>query len=294
VEEKMFQIIQENLQSLIIFLSGIIITFIIARMVRNFLTKHTHKKIQEEPKLKTTYIFIGRVVVAAITLLGVASTTFTAFPGTRGLVSSLFVAAGFASIVIGLAAQSTLSNIISGALIATTQPFRIGDTVMFRNELCNVEDMKLTYTTLRIWDNRRLMIPNSIFQNEVVVNYTAIDPAKLVPIPVQISYESDLEKASFIMIDIAKKHPYFLPAKDLPKVHLMEFAASGINMRLLTKAKNQDRAFEMSKEILRQIKKEFDANSIEIPYPRMQIVPDKKLEEQIQRIADNIETMNSK
>ncbi len=290
----MMQIIQENLQSLIIFVSGILLTFIIARIVHNFLARHTHKKILEEPKLKTTYLFIGRVVVAAITLLGVASTTFTAFPETRGIVASLFVAAGFASIVIGLAAQSTLSNMISGALIATTQPFRIGDTVMFRNELCSVEDMKLTYTTLRIWDNRRLMIPNSIFQSEVVINYTAIDSTKLVPIPVQISYESDLEKASQVIIDIAKRHPYFLPTNDLPKVHLMEFAASGINLRLLTRAKDQDTAFEMSKEILRQIKKEFDANGIEIPYPRMHLVPDKKLEEQIKRIADNLETMGSK
>jgi small-conductance mechanosensitive channel len=61
-------------------------------------------------------------------------------------------------------------------------------------------------------------------------------------------------------------------------------------MRLLTRAKDQDTAFEMSKEILWQIKKEFDANGIEIPYPRMHLVPDKKLEEQIKRIADNLTT----
>ncbi len=66
----------------------------------------------------------------------------------------------------------------------------------------------------------------------------------------------------------------------------MEFAASGINLRLLTRAKDQDTAFEMSKEILRLIKKEFDANGIEIPYPRIHLVPDKKLEGQIDRLAD--------
>jgi small conductance mechanosensitive channel len=288
------QIIPENLQPFIIFLSGIAFTFIIARIVHNFLAKHIHKKILEEPKLKTTYLFIRRIIVAAIILFGVASATFTAFPETRGFVASFFVAAGFASIVIGLAAQSTLSNIISGALIAVTHPFRIGDMVMFRNELCNVEDMKLTYTTLRVWDNRRLMIPNSIFQSEVVINYTAIDSTKLVPITVQISYESDLEKASHIMIDIAKRHPDFLPAENLPKVHLMEFGASGINLRLLTRAKDQDIAFEMSKEILRRIKKEFDANGIEIPYPRMHLVPDKKLEERLDRLADSLRTPFSK
>lgn len=119
------------------------------------------------------------------------------------------------------------------------------------------------------------MIPNSIFQSEVVTNYTAVDTTKLVPIPVQISYESDLEKASHIMIDIAKRYPDFLPMRNLPKVHLMEFAASGVNLRLLTRAKDQDTAFEMSKEILRQIKKEFDGNGIEIPYPKIRIMKDK-------------------
>lgn len=193
--------------------------------------------------------------------------------------------------MIGLAAQSTLSNLMSGALIAITQPFRIGDTVMFRNELCSVEDIKLTYTTFCTWDNRRLMIPNSIFQSEVVTNYTSIDPTKLVPVSVQISYESDLEKAGQIMIDIAKKHPDFLPRTGLPKVHLMEFASSGITLRLLTRARNQDSAFDMSKEILREIKKEFDSGGIEIPYPRVHLVPDKKIEEQINRIADNMESM---
>jgi len=278
----------DNLQPIILFISGIVITFIIARIVQNILARQTYMRIHEEPKLRTTFRFLERVVVAAIILVGIASTTFTAFPETRGMASSLFVAAGFASIVIGLAAQSALSNIISGALIAITLPFRIGDTVMFRNDMCNVEDIRLTYTILRIWDNRRLMIPNSIFQSEVVTNYTAVDPTKLVPVSVQISYESNIEKASKIMIDIAKIHPDFLPLEDLPKVHLMDFAASGIYLRLLTRAKNQDIAFEMSKEILLQIKQEFDANGIEIPYPRMHLVPDKKLDEQIKRIADNL------
>jgi small conductance mechanosensitive channel len=281
----------DNLQPIIIFISGIVITFIIARIIQNILARHTDTRILEEPKLTTTFRFLERVVVAAIILIGIVSTTFTAFPQTRGIASSLFVAAGFASIVIGLAAQSTLSNIISGALIAITLPFRIGDTVMFRNDLCNVEDIRLTYTILRIWDNRRLMIPNSIFQGEVVTNYTAVDTTKLVPVSVQVSYESDIEKARKIMIDIASRHPDFLPMEDLPKVHLMEFAASGINLRLLTRAKDQDTAFEMSKEILRMIKKEFDANSIEIPYPRMHLVTDKKLEEQIKKIAGDLKNI---
>lgn len=260
----------------ITFIAGIGITFLIAQLIHNLLTKHTYKKILEEPRLKTTYRFIERVVIVLIMIVGIASTTFTVFPAVRGVVSSFFVAAGFASIIIGLAAQSTLSNIISGALIATTQPFRIGDTISFRNEICTVEDIKLTYTTFCAWDNRRLMIPNSTFQTEVITNYTTVDPTILIPVSVQIGFESDVEKASNIMLDLAKRHPDFLYLEGLPKVNLMEFGSSGIILRLLTRANNQSKAFNMSKELLLQIKKEFDINGIEIPYQKIQIVPNKK------------------
>lgn len=283
------QIIQEDLYPFAIFVSGILLTFVIARILHNLLIKYTSAKILEEPKLKTTYLFIEKLFIASIILIGVASTTFTAFPGTRGIAVSLLVAAGFISIVIGLAAQSTLSNLVSGILIAIAQPFSIGDAVVFRNEFCFAEDIKLTHTTLRTWDNRRLMIPNSLFQSEVVTNYTAVDSTMLVPLFVQISYESDLEKARQIMVDIARRHPDFMPIGDLPKVHVMDFAESGVNLRLLSRAKDQPTAFEMARELLRQIKKEFDASSIEIPYPRRYLVPSKRLEEQINRIADDLE-----
>ncbi len=283
------QIPLESLQPLIIFISGILLTFAIARITHNFLIKHASEKILEEPKLKTIYLFVEKIIVSSVILVGVVFTTFTAFTETIGIVTSLLVVTGFASIVIGLASQSTLANLISGALLAITQPFRIGDAIMFKNEFCFVEDITLTYTVFRTWDNRRLMIPNSMFQSDIVINYTANDPTMLVPVFVHISYESDLEKARQIMIDVAKRHADFLPIGDLPKVHVMEFAESGINLRLLTRTRDQPTAFEMSKEILRQIKKEFDDNGIEIPYPRRYIIFDKRLEKQLNRIDANLE-----
>jgi len=87
-----------------------------------------------------------------------------------------------------------LSNLISGFMIIITQLIRVGDVVMFRIEFCFVEDIKLSHTTLRTWDNRRLMILNSLFQSEVVVNYSSQDPSMIISVIVDIRYESDIDK----------------------------------------------------------------------------------------------------
>jgi small-conductance mechanosensitive channel len=273
----------EIFSSILGFLIGLTLTFLAVYLVNFILTKYIHELSIKEPKLTTLYIFLRRILVGITCFIGVTIVVFTVFPTLAGLVTSLLIAGGFISIILGLAAQSSLSNLISGMLIATSQPFRINDAVMFRNDYCIVEDIKLMHTVLRTWDNRRLIVPNSIFQSEVIINYSIGDPTMLIPIAVQVSYESDLEKAMNIMVEVARKHPDFLPTPGLPKSMVMEFADSGITLRLLSRAKDQPTAFMMARDLLFQIKKEFDANGIEIPYPRRFLVLDKRIEEKISK-----------
>ena len=275
--------------SILGFLVGLTLTFIAVYLVNLLLTRYIHELSVREPKLTTLYIFLRRVLVGVTAFIGVTIVVFTVFPTLAGLVTSLLIAGGFISIILGLAAQSSLSNLISGMLIATSQPFRINDAVMFRNDYCVVEDIKLMHTVLRTWDNRRLIVPNSIFQSEVIINYSIGDPTMLIPLTVQVSYESNLEKAMSLMVEVAKKHPDFLPTPGLPKAMVMEFADSGITLRLLSRAKDQPTAFMMARDLLLQIKKEFDANGIEIPYPRRFLVLDKKIEEKIFALVESLQ-----
>jgi len=278
-----------SLSSILIFIVGLALTFATSYALNLVLSRFFGSLVRAQPRLETMYRFIRRLLVGVVVSIGVMTTTFTAFPEVGGLIASIFVAAGFASIVIGLAAQSSLSNIISGILLSISQPMRIGDAVMFKNEFCFVEDIRLMHTVLRTWDNRRLIVPNSVFQSEVVVNYTIEDPTMLVPIFVQVSYESNIEKAMEVMIDVARRHPDFLPAEGLPNAVVMEFGDSGIVLRLLTRAKDQPTAFKMARDLLREIKKEFDKHGIEIPYPRRYVVVSKRMEERISKIADALE-----
>lgn len=272
-----------NIQSGINFLAGLLVTYLVVYILDVIIRRYVHSLVASEPRLKTMYTFIRRLVLVAVALIGVAATTFTSFPAASGVISSLFIAAGFSSIVVGLAAQSSLSNIIGGMLVSVSQPFKIGDAVVFKNEFCFVEDIKLVHTVLRTWDNRRLMVPNSMFQTEIVANYTAEDSTMLVPVMVQISYESDIDKAMSIMREIALKHPECMPIGNLPNVVVMDYGESGINLRLLSRAKDQPTAFGMARDILYQIKKEFDANGIEIPYPRRYLVLSKETERMLSR-----------
>ena len=208
-----------------------------------------------------------------------------AFPSVGAAIASVFLAAGFASIVIGLAAQTSLSNLIAGMVISTSQPFKIGDALSYANEWAWVEDIKLTFTVLRTWDNRRLVVPNQMFLNSTMINYDSVDSSKLCIVYVTITFESDLDKAIAILKDAAKKHPDFLPSGNLPVVHVMDLgdangaspdanASPGISLRLLSRAKDQPTNFQMSKDILYTVKKAFDEGGIELAYPRRQIVVD--------------------
>jgi small conductance mechanosensitive channel len=117
-------------------------------------------------------------------------------------------------------------------------------------------------------------VPNQLFLNSTLINYDAVDSSKLCIVYVTITYESNLDKAITILKDVAKRHPDFAPQGNLPVVHVMDFTDSGVNLRLLSRARDQPTNFQMSKDILYEAKKAFDANEIELAYPRRQIVID--------------------
>lgn len=274
------------LWSLLGFVVGLAITLLAAYYLNKILKRSFDSVILSQPRFITNLAITRRLIVLCVVIVGVMATTFSVFPGSLGIISSIFVAAGFASIVVGLAAQSSLSNVIAGIINSFSQPFRIGDAVMFRNEFCNVEDMRLIHTIFRTWDNRRLVVPNSILQNEAIINYSMTDASVLVPVFVQVSYESDIAKAMQIMTEAARNHPDCMPAGDLPNAVVMELQDSGILLRLLSRAKDQSTAFSMIRDLLLNIKIEFDKEGIEIPYPRRQIVLGRELSDRLSRLEE--------
>lgn len=265
------------------FTTGLIVTYIVVHIVNMVFQKYQTMVQGKKPSLQTILTFSRRILLAVVALIGVAAVTFGVFPNLGAAVASLFIAAGFTSIVIGLAAQSTLSNIIAGIVVSSAQPFRIGDALSYAGEWAWVEDVKLNFTVLRTWDNRRLIVPNQMFLNSTMINYDLIDSSKLCVVYVSITYDSDLDKAIEILKETARDHPDFLPSGNLPVVHVMDLgdanksfsdanASPGILLRVLGRAKDQPTNFQMSKDILYQAKKKFDAAGIKLAFPKRDVV----------------------
>jgi small-conductance mechanosensitive channel len=103
------------------------------------------------------------VVVVAVLTLGVALTTFE---GVRTFGATMLASAGIVGVVVGLAAQSTLGNLFAGLQLAFSGALRIDDVVVVEDEWGRVEELTLTYVVVRIWDDRRLVLPTSYFTTQ--------------------------------------------------------------------------------------------------------------------------------
>ncbi|MBS7642980.1 mechanosensitive ion channel [Candidatus Bathyarchaeota archaeon] len=261
---------------------SILITFAIASILALITRKYFGRLIKEHiikqyPERETAFRLIQRCVVIGIYLAAAAISASLIFPGLGAYAVSLLIGAGFLGIVIGMAASRVIGNIISGFNVILTRPIRVGDAVMLRGEFGFIEDITLRHTVIRTWDNRRMMIPNAVLDDEVIINYSIKDPKKLAPIVVSVPYDTDLEKVAKIMVEEAKKHPDVLPELE-PIFQVLDFGEGAITLRLLFLAKDQPTAFNTACALRRTIKKRFDEEGIRISCPVRYVIPAEKPE----------------
>ena len=267
----------------------ILLTVFFARSVDHILSRQfkiVSKKMNVD---QTSYRVVRHTAVASIYIFGIL-VVVNLIPSLEALSITLFASAGFAGIVLGLAAQSTLSNIISGISLAAFRPFRVGDLVTIRDEYGRITDITLRHTVVRTWDNRRLIIPNSVISEESIINWSIEDPTVNWPIDIGISYDSDIDKARNIMICEARKnnnvmtfsqlrnyHPD-IKKEEVTSVRVRELGDFAVILRLLIWVEDRDIAYDVGCDIREAIKKRFDAEGIEIPFPYRTIVYKKDME----------------
>jgi small-conductance mechanosensitive channel len=149
---------------------------------------------------QTRLRLIRRLVFVLILLIGVAIAAAN-FPEARSVATGILASSAVLGLVIGFAARQTLANGIAGVLLAITQPIRIDDLVTFEEQTGVVEDMKLTYTYIRLDDGRRLIVPNERLAESSVVNHTIFDPRVQVEVSVWLPLDADLDKAMELIRD---------------------------------------------------------------------------------------------
>jgi small-conductance mechanosensitive channel len=127
----------------------------------NLKARKIHTQLQF---LKKTAIIVIAIIALALILMG--------FEQIRQLGTAILASAGVLGIIIGFAAQRTISTLLAGLQIAITQPFRIDDVVIVEGEWGRIEEIALTYVVVRIWDLRRLVLPISYFLEKPFENWT--------------------------------------------------------------------------------------------------------------------------
>ncbi|HLT66541.1 MAG TPA: mechanosensitive ion channel domain-containing protein [Microbacterium sp.] len=120
---------------------------------------------------RTQLRMIRSLVIAVVVILTAAAMLLT-IPGAKAFGASLFASAGLVSIVAGLAAQSTLGNLIAGIQLAFSNALKVGDTVEVDGQFGKVEEITLTYVVVQIWDDRRHVLPSTYFTTTPYTNWT--------------------------------------------------------------------------------------------------------------------------
>jgi small-conductance mechanosensitive channel len=189
--------------------------------------------------------------------------------------------AGILAVAVGFAAQAALSNVISGLFIVIFKPFRVNDRLSLQNMAGVVEDITLRHTVLRDYENRRIIIPNSIISDQVITNADFKEEKICKHMHFGISYDSDIDLAKKIMQEEATAHPLIRDHRSpedvaegapLVVVRVIRLDDSSVTLRAWCWVDTQQDSFALSCDLFESIKKRFDAEGIEIPFPHRTLV----------------------
>ena len=147
---------------------------------------------------KTLYFVISVFVIASILML---------FREVRQVGTSILASAGVIGIIVGFAAQKTIANLFAGFQLALTQPIRLDDVVIVQGEWGNIEEITLTYVVVKIWDQRRLIVPLSYFIDMPFQNWTHSTSQLMGAVLVWVDYSLPLDAARAALKEIIENHP---------------------------------------------------------------------------------------
>jgi small conductance mechanosensitive channel len=226
------------------------------------------------------HAFVDRTAVSFLTQLAqitvyVLALIFYAhlIPALRSMGTALLTGVSVVSVIIGLAAQNTLGNLIAGISLLLYRPFHVGDRIQVTAptglEIGTVESLTLGYTVLQTFDNRRIVVPNSVMATQVTINHTAVNPRQMVLVPIGISYTANIDRARQILLELAQTHPLVQEVVNCPVTQLGD---SSVNLSLRAWCANAVEAIQVEFDLYEQAKKRFEQEGIEIPFPYTNIV----------------------
>lgn len=181
----------------------------------------------QDRRARTQVLVLRRLTVAVVTVVSIGAALYT-FPAMRGLGTSLLASAGLLGVVAGLAAQSTLGNMIAGMQIAFGNRLRLDDIVVVEGEWGRVEEITLSYVVVRIWDQRRLLMPTSYFTTTPFVSWTRNDTEVLGTVELDVDWTVPVPQLREELERFVQQHPLW----DGRVVSLVVLDATGSTVRV--------------------------------------------------------------
>ena len=242
------------------------IFFVIAGAIRRLVRRIT----RDRRHARNLGLILGRLAQWTTILIGLFISLSIVIPTLKA--GDLVQLLGISGVAIGFAFRDILQNFLAGILILLTEPFQIGDQIVFKDFEGTVENIQTRASTIRTYDGRRIVIPNSeLFTNSVTVN-TAFENRRL-EYDVGIGYGDDIDRAKQLILEALYETEGVLqePAPDAIVVALAE---STVNIRARWWVEPPRRAdvLNLQDRVLTAIKNKLTANGVDLPFPTQQIL----------------------
>ncbi|HXH81328.1 MAG TPA: mechanosensitive ion channel domain-containing protein [Candidatus Tectomicrobia bacterium] len=197
-------------------------------------------------KVVTQVTVLKKVAIVVIAVFTLASMLMV-FESVRQFGTSILASAGIASVIVGFAAQRSIATLLAGFQIALTQPIRIDDVVIVENEWGRIEDITLTYVTVRLWDQRRLIVPITYFIERPFQNWTRTSAELLGTVVLHVDYTVPLGALRQEFARILEASPYWDR-----KVKVLQVTAAKehtLEVRALASAADASSAWDLRCEV---------------------------------------------
>lgn len=203
-------------------------------------------------------VLIVVAVLVALPMVGIDLTTLSVFGGALG-------------VGIGFGLQKIAANYVAGFILLLDRSLRIGNLISVGSERGIVKEITTRYTVIRSGSGVESIVPNETLVGSVVQNETFSDTQVALPLSIQVGYDTDLERAMEILIEVASRQPRVL-REPAPKAFLESFGDNGINLRLgCWIADPEGGTLGITSDINMEVWRRFKAEGISIPFPQREV-----------------------
>jgi small-conductance mechanosensitive channel len=244
--------IQSSLRNFISILIIVVLIWLLTNTmygVRNLVLRRYDLEAEDNLKARAIHTQLNvlvKVLVVIILVVGAASILMT-FEKVRQIGMSLLASAGIIGIVAGFAAQRSIATLFAGLQLAITQPVRLDDVVIIEGEWGRIEEITLTYVVVRIWDQRRLIVPVTHFLEKPFQNWTRVSADILGTVFLYVDYQIPVEAVREELQRILDSSPEW--DGRVAEVAVTGATAQTVELRALVSARNSSQAWNLRCEV---------------------------------------------